>query len=127
MDFLGFGIDRAAVRLLVSTIVFFLVQTGIVDPIFSSDAYREHIVDIVSAILVIIFAVEFVFINVIKLWHKFRNDPNYIEKPNQGWVAINNLFSKYIVVKPGFSLFKVKADTLPPADEPLPPQDQPAQ
>lgn len=119
-ELFGIEINRAAIRFTLSGIAFILVQAGWLDPVFYK-TYENHIVDIVSAILLIIFAVEFAIASVIKLYHKLKNDPNYIESPHPVWSHVRAILVKYVVIKP--ELFK-KKDTIPAEVSPTEPLAQ---
>lgn len=101
MDILSTNIDRAAVRLFVSSMFFIGIQMGLVDPLVA-DQYREHVVDLVSAILLIIFAIEFVLHSGMKLWHRLKHDPDGVvdPKPNPVWGVVHNYLVRFLVKQP---------------------------
>jgi hypothetical protein len=99
MDVLNTNIDKAAVRLFVSSMFFIGIQMGLVDPVIA-DQYREHVVDLVSAILLIIFALEFVIHSGMKLWHRLRNNTIVIEKPNPYWDMVNKYLVRFLTKQP---------------------------
>lgn len=124
MDTLGLSVNKAAIRLAISSLLFLLVQMGWIDPIIANQ-YREQIVDIVSAVMVAMFALEFVAINIIKMYHRIKHDPEYVEQPGMILTLVNKVLGKYITATSNFRLFKSKTSdmTVEPSVE-VPPQEE---
>jgi len=116
MDILGYSVNKAAVRLAVSSILFFAVQMGLIDPLIA-DKYREQVVDMVSAIMVIIFAIEFVMHSALTLWHQLKSNTVVVSKPGKFETLLNGFLSKFIQPAPVTEAMVSTAN----AEEPLNP------